>query len=344
MPDLPFVSVIVPCFNEQATIVSLLRSIYAQDYPLKNLEVIIADGMSTDRTREEIHKAIHELPDLAIRLVDNHRRVIPSALNRALEAAKGEIIVRLDAHCIPDPAYIRLSVDVLSAGVGDNVGGIWEIQPGGPGWMAESIARAASHRLGIGDASYRYASQPAAVDTVPFGAYHRRLIERIGPYDETLLSNEDYEFNARIRQSGGVVWLDPRIRSQYFARADLGGLARQYWRYGYWKLRMLRRYPKTLRWRQALPPLFLLGLAGLALSGFLVPFSWKLGCVVLVFYLLVLICAGLGKAIQHRKPALLPGLPLAIMTMHFTWGAGFLWSLASLPFDHSGSRATDRLK
>lgn len=344
MPDLPFVSIIVPCYNEQATIGLLLRSIYYQDYPLNRLEVVIADGMSTDHTREQIGRVMEELPELAILLVDNPRRVIPSGLNQALQAAKGEIIVRLDAHCIPQPDYVRLSVDTLLARRGENVGGVWEIRPGAPGWLAYSIASAASHRLGVGDARYRYTNKAAAVDTVPFGAYRRILIDKIGLYDETLLSNEDYEFNARIRQSGGVIWLDPRIRSQYFARANLASLAQQYWRYGYWKLRMLMRYPKTLRWRQALPPLFILVLGSLAILGILSPLYWALGGALLILYVLVLAGAGLVSAIQNRVPLLLIGLPLSISTMHFAWGMGFLWSLVTLPFVRSTVHPADRLK
>mgnify|MGYP000853102312 FL=1 len=323
----PTVTVIVPCYNEQATIRGLLDAVLGQTYPLEKMDVVVSDGLSTDGTRGEIAAFQREHPELPVQVVDNTARTIPSGVNRAIEAARGEIILRLDAHSMPYPDYVARCVQALTEGCGDNVGGVWEIRPGASTWVAESIAAAAAHPLGVGDAMYRLAPSAGPVDTVPFGAFHRELVERIGKYDETLLSNEDYEFNTRVRQSGGTVWLDPAIRSVYFSRSTLGSLARQYWRYGYWKLRMLRRYPSTLRWRQALPPAFVLSLAGLLLLGlWLYPVWWLLGAEILL-YLSVLFLAGVRAAQKRKKPLLVIGLPLAIATMHLAWGSGFLWSL-----------------
>ena len=169
------------------------------------------------------------------------------------------------------------------------------------------------------------------MDTVPFGAFKRELVDRIGGFDETLLTNEDYEFNVRVRQNGGRIWLDPQIKMVYFARSNLRALARQYWRYGYWKARMLRRYPSTVRWRQALPPLFVLGLVGLALlSIWIRPALWVLACVLLL-YILALIAASLQISLSKQNLKLLAGVPLAVATMHFSWAGGFLWSLIGRP-------------
>ena len=338
MFEYPQVSIIIPCYNEQDTIHLLLDALHEQSYPSARMEVIIADGMSTDGTRRVIRAWQQAHLDLQVQLVDNQRRIIPAALNRALEAASGEIIVRLDAHSLPRPDYVSRCVEALDAGKGDNVGGVWEIQPGGSGWLARSIAVAAAHPLGVGDARYRYAAQAAEVDTVPFGAFRRDLIQRIGPYDEGLLSNEDYEFNVRIRQDGGRVWLDPQIRAIYFARPSLRALMRQYWRYGYWKLRMLRRYPETLRWRQALPPVFVLGLVSLLVVGFWLPVLHWLLFFTLLLYTGVLLGAGLERAVRRADAALFVGVPLAIMCMHFCWGGAFLWSLITLPFNPSTSK------
>jgi glycosyltransferase involved in cell wall biosynthesis len=322
----PKVSVIVPCYNEQSTIRPLLEALRSQTFPRPEMEVIIADGMSTDRTRQAIASFQNDFPDLEVRLVDNTARTIPAGLNCAIEAARGEFIVRLDAHSKPYPDYVANCVKVHAAGGGDNVGGVWEIQPGAQTWIANSIAVAASHPLGVGDAMYRLAASASEVDTVPFGSYRRTLIEKIGAYNESLLTNEDYEFNTRIRKSGGRVWLDPSIRSIYFSRSTLGELIRQYWRYGFWKWRMLRRFPDTIRWRQALPPLFVLSLIGLALISILFPIASWLFVAELIFYFSVLLLAGAYAAWKHRKPYLLFGLPLAISAMHFAWGSGFLWS------------------
>jgi glycosyltransferase involved in cell wall biosynthesis len=324
---MPLVSIIIPCYNEQATIRLLLEAIYRQTFPREYLEVIITDGLSTDRTRTEIATFQEKNPDLVIRVVDNPKKIIPAALNRGLEVANGQYIVRLDAHSMPESNYVQLCVADLEAGLGENVGGVWEIQPGGEGWIARAIAKAASHPLGVGDALYHYTTQAGAVDTVPFGAYRRDTFLRLGSFDESLLTNEDYEFNTRLRLQGGKIWLDPQIRSVYFSRPNLASLARQYWRYGYWKWRMLRRYPKTLRWRQALPPLFTVSLIGL---GLLSPWFWlaRIGLgIEILLYLLVLWIGALQVAVHQKDLRLWVGVPLAIVTMHISWGAGFLWSL-----------------
>ncbi len=321
----PKISVIVPCYNEQGTIHLLLQALYDQTYPREMIEIIIADGQSTDRTREVIDEYHQTHPDLGLQIVDNPKRNIPSGLNRAIEAATGTYIVRLDAHSVPHNEYIDRCIQALQKGKGDNVGGIWEIKPSNQTWTARAIATAASHPLGVGDAKYRHGGLAQIVDTVPFGAYHRSLIDRIGPYDETLLSNEDYEFNVRVRKAGGIVWLDPAIRSIYFARRSLKELARQYWRYGYWKAQMLRRYPDTLRWRQ-LSALLVLSLGGLGvLSFFFPPARWLLALEILV-YSSALLLAGIQSSLRKKDPGLLPGVPIAIATMHLTWGTAFLWS------------------
>jgi hypothetical protein len=223
-------------------------------------------------------------------------------------------------------------VDALEAGKGANVGGVWEIKPGAQTWVAESIAAAAAHPLGVGDAMYRLNAKAGAVDTVPFGSFHRSLIEKIGAFDETLLANEDYEFNTRVRQSGGVVWLEPSIRSVYFARPTFGALARQYWRYGFWKWRMLARYPSTLRWRQALPPLFVAVLLGLGILSLWFVLARIFIALQITLYLAVLIFAGLISAVKKQKFTLMFGLPPAIVTMHISWGCGFLWSMVTNRF------------
>jgi len=322
----PFVSIIVPCYNEETTIRHLLDAVLAQTYSRALMELVISDGLSTDRTRAVIAEFQKEHADLAVRVLDNSTRTIPSGLNQAIRESRGEIIVRLDAHSMPIPEYVERCVSALEAGKGENVGGVWDIRAGADTWIAESISFAAAHPLGVGDAMYRLNAQAGAVDTVPFGSFHRRLIERIGAFDETLLSNEDYEFNTRVRESGGTVWLDPAIRSVYFSRSTLKKLAVQYWRYGFWKLKMLSRYPHTLRWRQALPPVFVFILFVLIVLSLFVGLARYILAAQLLFYFIALGSAGLKLAIERGKGFILIGLPLAIMTMHIFWGAGFLWS------------------
>ena len=323
------VSVIVPCYNEQATISLLLDALNNQTYPRQDMEVVIADGMSTDGTRQAINEFQAKHPELPIQIVDNPRRIIPAGLNQAIHASTGEFIVRLDAHSVPYPDYVERCVVALQENYGANVGGVWEIKPATNSWMAKAIAAAASHPLGVGDAYYRYTGSARPVDTVPFGAFRRSVIDQIGMFDETLLTNEDYEFNVRVRQAKGQVWLDPSIRSVYFARPTLSALLRQYWRYGFWKGRMLRRYPHTLRWRQALPPLFVISLISLFLIGFLFPLAHTLLLVELVVYLFTLLFVATIQAIRNKEFPLLFGMPLAIGSMHLSWGTAILVSLVS---------------
>ncbi|MCK9506268.1 MAG: glycosyltransferase family 2 protein [Porticoccaceae bacterium] len=322
-------SIIVPCYNEKATIHLLLDALYEQTYPRDAMEVVIADGMSNDGTLDAIQAWQSQHPDLAVTVVENHARVIPAALNTAIKASKGTTIVRLDAHSRPDPHYVERSVTALAEGRGQNVGGVWDIQPGSDHWMARSIAVAAGHPIGVGDAKYRYSDQPGYVDTVPFGAFTRELLTQVGLFDETLLSNEDYEFNTRIRQAGGKIWFDPQIRTVYYARQNLAELARQYWRYGFWKVHMLRRYPNTIRWRQALPPLLVAGLVLLVLLTPFIRWAGYLLAGILVVYSTTLILAGFHLSVKHKTIVYALGVPLAIACMHFSWGAGFLWGIIS---------------
>jgi hypothetical protein len=223
----------------------------------------------------------------------------------------------------------------LDAGCGDNVGGVWEIQPGftantPPSWVARGIAAASSHPLGVGDALYRFTNQAQYVDTVPFGAFRLKLIEKIGYFDETLQTNEDYEFNVRIRQSGGKIWLNPEIRSVYFARQTLFSLMKQYWRYGYWKGRMLYRYPNTLRWRQLLPPLFVAGFLGITILTLLYYWFGLLLLIQMGLYAMVIFAAGLQVSWKKKDFPLILSVPLAMGVMHVTWGAGVLWSFLDI--------------
>jgi Glycosyltransferases, probably involved in cell wall biogenesis len=321
------VSLIIPCYNEEVTIDALLQSIVAQTYPLADMEVIIADGLSSDRTREKIQTFAqqHQVPTISI--IDNPKRIIPAALNLAIRAARGELIVRMDAHTLPAADYIERSVAAFDAGKGEDVGGVIDIHPGRENWIGRSIAVATRHPLGVGDAKYRWAKEASYADTVAFGTYARKTFDEIGFYDESLIVNEDYELNARLRAKGGRIWVDPAIRATYYSRPDLSSLARQYFIYGFYKFRMLKQHPETLRWRQALPPLFVLGILMLLLLAAFWNVARVAWVIVAVLYLGILLLGALPETIKQKRITLLAGIPLAIMTMHFSWGSGFWWSL-----------------
>jgi glycosyltransferase involved in cell wall biosynthesis len=322
------VSIIVPCFNEEKTIQLLLQAILDQSINTEKIEVIIADAMSTDNTRLKIQEFANNNPRLSIRIVDNIKRTIPGAINLAALSARGEYLLRLDAHSVPNRDYIFNSIELLKSGKAQNVGGIWEICPGNDTCMAKAIAKAAAHPFGAGDAGYRISTQSGFVDTVPFGAFKKDVFIQLGGFDESLLSNEDYEFNTRLRQNGGKIWLDTSIRSKYYARKSLAELAKQYWRYGFWKNRMLRKYPKSLRWRQAIPPLFVSAILILGISSFFVPFARIILGTGVGLYLFALFSSSIIESVRKKDGCYLM-MAFAFATIHFCWGGGFLYSFIS---------------
>ncbi|MCX6053934.1 MAG: glycosyltransferase family 2 protein [Chloroflexi bacterium] len=324
---LPEVSIIIPCLNEEKTILTLLESILKQTYPLDKIETVIADGMSEDGTRLIIQEFQTDHPQMKITLCDNPRRRISSGLNMAIRAAKGTILTRIDAHAIPAADYLEKSVAALQEGLGDNIGGVIDIRPSVNRWIPRSIAVATAHPAGVGDAKYRWAKTAGETDTVAYGTFFKSKVEEIGFYNESLKINEDYEFNWRLRRAGGKIRVDPQIRIVYFSRPTLGSLFQQYFSYGFWKVKMLRMYPSTLRWRQGLPPLFVLGILMLSLLSVLFTMARIMIILAIGVYLFVLACVSLKVSLEKKDGSYLIGVPLAIMTMHFSWGAGFWWSL-----------------
>jgi succinoglycan biosynthesis protein ExoA len=336
------VSVIIPCYNEEETIFLLLDALYNQSFSKDSMEVIIVDGMSKDNTRLQIESFIQKHRDFRVRILDNPAKKIPHALNIGIQAAKEDIIVRLDAHSIPNKNYIELCVQDLSDGKAINVGGVWEIQPSANTWVAKGIALAAGHPIGVGDAKYRFTTSSQYVDTVPFGSYYKESLLDIGGFDENMVANEDYDLNARILSNGGKIWLNVKIRAKYFARATIKLLAQQYWRYGFWKVKMLIKYPKTVKPRQAIPPIFFLALLlGPIISNFypVLRLPYLVGVVI---YGVVLISVGIQSAMKQKYLANLISVPLAIFTMHLFWGGAFVWSLVEEIFIgfRNGSKST----
>jgi len=323
-------SVIVPCYNEEKTISKLLEALYRQSYPKELLEVIISDAQSEDKTRENISIFSNEKPELRIRIIENFERTIPAAVNRAVESARGKFIVRMDAHSVPDENYIAHSIKLLKEKKADNVGGAWVIKPGSNTCMALAIARAAGHPIGAGDANYRISNKAGYVDTVPFGAFEKKTFFEVGKLNEQMLANEDYEFNTRIRKENGKIWFDPRIRSVYFARSTLKALAKQYWRYGYWKFQMLKNFPDSIRWRQALPPLFVLALTTLSVFSFSLRLPRIILALLIGIYYLVLLISSSIEVVRLQKLCYLKMI-FAFNCMHFCLGSGFLFSIIKGP-------------
>jgi glycosyltransferase involved in cell wall biosynthesis len=325
------VSVVIPCRNEAGSIERLLDALRAQDWPIH--EAVVVDDGSTDDTAGILEAYASRFPDFPLRVLSGAAAGIPAAVNAGARTASGEIIIRLDAHSRPAPDYVRWSVSALDCHDAGVAGGVWEVAPGADTLIARAIARAVSHPMGAGDAAYRTGralGEAHEVDTVPFGCFRKALWEEIGGFNERLLTNEDYEFNYRVRRSGRRVVMDPRIRSTYYARTTLSDLARQYFRYGWWKAQMLKANPASLRWRQAVPAGFVAVLTVLIGSSFFFrPAAVMLFGLVLVYLSALLVAS--GRICGGRRTwKILPVLPAVFATIHFTWGAGVLVNLLTL--------------
>jgi len=323
----PFVSIVIPCLNEERFIGKVLESLALQ-YEPGRFEIIVVDGVSTDRTRAVIAGFTSDNPDVQVQVIDNPERDIPRALNLGINGARGEIIVRMDAHSIPSPGYVRRCVKLLTESDAAVVGMPWKICAGDDSRMARAIALAVAHPFGIGDAKYRLnVSAATYVDTVPFGAFKKSLWHRLGGFNEKLLANEDYDFNYRVRKDGGLVLLDADEHCNYVARATLDDLAKQYWRYGSWKAQMVKLKPASLRWRHLVAPAFVVGLV---LTG-LLSLVWWPGFLLFVLtlgsYLLLAIVCSLQLALKQKDLALLFLLPLIFFSIHLSWGTSFVAGL-----------------
>ncbi len=320
--SIDYVSVIVPVRNEERFIEETLRSIVAQDYPADRFEVLVIDGMSEDRTREIIARISSKHSN--IKLLDNPRRIVSAAMNIGIEKARGDVIIRVDGHCVLEPDYIRQCVNYLHRTGADNVGGLmWAV---GQGYMGRVIAAAINSPFGSGGSKFHYSRKEQYVDTVYLGAFPRSVFERVGLFNEEMVCNQDYELNYRIRAAGGKIFLTPAIKSRYYGPSSLISLWRQYFRYGFWKLRMIKRHPRSIRPRHLAAPLFICVLWASGLLGFVNrQFLWPF-----MFISLSYLSASLASSfsISRRKGwRYLPLLPVAFATMHLSWGLGFVWSL-----------------
>ena len=319
-PTLPPVSIVIPVRNEVGSIATTLDSCLDQSYA-GTLEVIVADAMSDDGTRDIVER--YALTN-DVRLVDNTARVTPTGLNRAIEASIGDVIVRCDAHSVLPPHYVENAVRTLTETEAGNVGGVQKAVGTTP--MQRGIAAAMTNPLGVGDAKFHRGGTPGPVDTVYLGVYRRAVLEEVGGFDESLVRNQDYELNVRIRNAGYTVWFDPRRVVDYQPRSSLSALWRQYNDYGRGKRCVVAKHPSSLKPRQAAPPVLVLGLAASVVS--LATPLRRVGTAVLVGYGAALGIAGAYEATKRRDSAALLAAP-AIGVMHIAWGLGFLGGRSS---------------
>ena len=328
LPETPDVSIVLPIRNEESFIEDCLERLLLQDYPPSHVEILVVDGQSTDATRDVVQSVIAAHPERTITLLENPRRIVPTALNIGIRAARGHVVLRMDGHTVPEPDYVTACVRALKATGAANVGG--RLQPRGTTTFGRAVAVAQSHPAGAGDAKFHFASEPEYVDTVYMGAFRKDVFRHAGMFDESMVRNQDYEMNVRIRAAGGSIYLDPEIRSTYTPRGSLEALARQYFEYGWWRVVTWRRHPASLRWRQAVPAVFVLMLALLAiLAPFAATARFLLAAQVVAYGLF------LGLATFHARPRMqaadapLGLFPLAVATIHLAWGAGFAVNLTT---------------
>jgi glycosyltransferase involved in cell wall biosynthesis len=317
MPD-QAISIVVPCRNEGKSIAEVLDSILAQDLAGFDWEILIADGMSDDGTRDILERYRSSEP--RIRVIDNPQRAVPAGLNAAIRAARGEIILRMDAHTSYAPDYVRRCVETLRATGAANVGG--PARTRSRGYWGQAIAAAYHSPLACGGARFHDPEYEGWADTVPYGCWRKSTLLDVGLFDESLVRNQDDELNLRLSRAGGRIWQSPAIVSWYQPRASLGRLFQQYFQYGYWKVRVIRKHRMPASWRHLVPAAFVL-------AAVLLPFfSVQLWAAMLALYLAACLTASAAAARRHGWK-LLPALPAVFAAYHFSYGTGFVAGICS---------------
>lgn len=328
--DTESVSVIIPCYNEERFIGDALTKLAGQ-YDEDRFEIIVIDGLSQDQTRTVVEDFKNSTTGLTVTLIDNPARNIPTALNLGVAVARGNIIARMDAHAAPSAGYIRRCVEVLRQDGTGVVGMPCYVRPGADTMTARAIASAVSHPFGIGDAKYRLSeggSLQEPVDTVAFACFRKSLWKELGGFNEALLTNEDYDFNYRVRQAGQQVILDRSGRCDYFARTTLKELVAQYARYGRWKAQMIKLHPRSTKLRHLVAPAFVCSLVLLAVAGlWWHPAWWVLVLELLVYFLLAAISGARIARNAGGGLGMLLLMPVVFLAIHISWGTSFLTGL-----------------
>ncbi len=316
----PLVSVVMPVLNEGKYIHKTLSTLLSQDYPREFMEIIIADGLSKDQTWSIVKSFQTENPQLV--LIENSKKSAAAGLNAALRVAKGEIIVRMDGHTRIASDYVRQCIEELKRTGADNVGG--KMNAEGENYFGDSVAIATSTPFGVGNASFHYADKEDWVDTVYLGAWRREVFGRIGVFDENVGRNEDDEFNYRLLDNGGRIFLTQKIKSKYIPRSNPFSLSKQYFVYGFWKVRVFQKHPRQVRWRHFIPPVFALCL----ITGLILYF---MGFSQLLIGSGVLYAAANFSAsiisVAQKGWKYLGFLPLVFLILHLSYGFGFLAGL-----------------
>ena len=334
------ISVIIPVYNEVKYIDKCVQSIVDQDYPKDDMEVVFVDGMSADGTRERLVEWAQRYPWL--RVIDNPQRIVPPAMNLGIRAAKGDIIIRLDAHAVFPTHYFSELVKYLNELHADNVGGGCRTLPAGPTPLCRSIAAVLSSPFGMGNSYFRIGSdQIRKVDTVPFGCFRRSLFDKIGYFDEELIRNQDDEFNGRIVKNGGSIYLLPHLVIDYFARDSVRKVWSMFYQYGLFKPLVNKKLGSPATVRQFFPMLFVLGLAiGFLLTPISIWIFWLYWLVVLLYWVMAF-AIGIQTARREQCPPMAVMMPYLFFVVHCAYGIGYLRGIINLLF-HKDFTVTSR--
>jgi succinoglycan biosynthesis protein ExoA len=319
-----YVSVLMPIRNEARFIERSLRTILNQDYPHHLLEVLIADGMSTDDTRQIIARTTASGPNIKVRIIDNPNLIVSTGLNLALKQALGDVIIRVDGHTFLEPDHVCQCVSTLQRSGADHVGGRMETIS--EGRFGEAVSLATSSGFGVGHGRFSPSVREEWSDTVSMGAWPRQVFEHIGLFDEEQIRNQDDEINYRLLEKGGKILISPDIKSSYHNRSTPHSLWRQYYQYGYWKVRVMQKHPSQMRPRQFIPPLFT---ASLILTSFLAFFSTvgQWGAILVVSSYIGVNFAASALTARRADWRLVPRVSLAFAILHLSYGLGFLAGL-----------------
>jgi glycosyltransferase involved in cell wall biosynthesis len=335
----PIISVVVPCRNEKGHIEACLDSILRQQLHVGDLEVIVADGMSDDGTREILMRMAEQ--DSRLRIVDNTSRTTPSGFNAGIRAARGQYIGILGAHTQYASDYVRTCVKLLEEHPEVCCTG-GPIVSKGRSSFGKAVAIVMSHPVGVGNARHRFPDYEGHAEGACFPMFRREVFEKIGCYDENLLRNQDDEFNYRLARSGEKVFISPRARCTYFVRETPSQLFRQYFQYGFWRVAVLRKHSLPASLRQVVAPVFLFLMLFLGILGLSLPGWWRLtaGVIPLVYGATLFVVGAKQGAKAGWRVAVL--FPLAATIMHVAYATGFVWGVLKNPYRLAESLPGDR--
>ncbi len=317
------VSIICPIYNEEKYIARCIESMLGQDYPQEGMEILFVDGMSTDRTRDIVSDYTAKYNH--IKLLDNPHHTVPYALNEGIRRSEGDVVMRIDGHCVYPENYVSTLTRYLQELDADNVGAVWNTVAARDTTVCHAIAIASSHPFGVGGSKHKIGvKELTTADTVPFGCYRREVFDRIGLFDTDLTRNQDDEFNARLTNHGGKIYLIPQLVINYTARDTIGKMRRMYFQYGLFKPLVNKKlgHPATIR--QFFPMLFLLGIITGGMLSYVSDIILWMYVAVLALYVLIGMAIGCKSAAKFKKPLLVLMMPYVFANVHLSYGYGYL--------------------